>query len=255
MKTTETAQAAGERTDRRVLVTGASGGIGRAIATALARDGFDVCVHYHSNREGAEATAAEVEAVGGRAPGLLAFDVADREATAAALVADIQQRGPFWGLVINAGIHDDAPLPAMKPEAWDRVLRTNLDGFYNVCRPLLMPMVRHHDGGRVVSISSIAALAGNRGQANYAASKAGLIAASKSLAQELAKRAITVNCVAPGLIETDMIAGAPVEELAKRIPMRRLGTAAEVAAAVAFLFSPGAAYITGEVLSVNGGML
>jgi len=240
---------------RRVLVTGASGGIGRAIAVALATDGFDVAVHFHKNRDGAEATAAAVAAVGKDAPPLLCFDVADRDATAAVLGAELKERGAFWGLVMNAGIHSDAPLPAMKPEAWDRVIRTNLDGFYNVSHPLLMPMVRGHGGGRVVSISSIAGIAGNRGQANYAASKAGIIAASKSLAQELAKRAITVNCVAPGLIDTDMIAGAPVEDIVRMIPMRRLGRAEEIAATVAFLFSDGAAYITGQVISVNGGML
>ena len=244
-------------TTRRVLVTGASGGIGRAIAVALAADGFRVAVHYHRSRAAAEETAAAVRAasIGGGEPPLLCFDVADRETTAACLGAELKERGPFWGIVLSAGIHADAPLPAMKPEDWDRVLRTNLDGFYNVSHPLLMPMVRAHGGGRVVAISSLAGIAGNRGQANYAASKAGIIAAAKSLAQELAKRAITVNCVAPGWIDTDMIAGAPVDEIARSIPMRRLGTAAEVAATVAFLFSPGAAYITGQVISVNGGLL
>ena len=252
---TKTGTESGATAARRVLVTGASGGIGRAIAIRLAEDGFDVAVHYHSSADAAAKTASEVERVRGTAPVMLRFDVADREATSSALTSFVAEHGPFWGLVLNAGIHADAPLPAMKPDAWDRVMRTNLDGFYNVSQPLLMPMVRSHRGGRVVAISSVAALAGNRGQANYAASKAGIIAASKSLAQELAKRAITVNCVAPGLIETDMIAGAPVEEIVRQIPMRRLGRPEEIAATVAFLFSDGAAYITGQVLSVNGGML
>ncbi len=236
-------------------MTGASGGIGSAIARALAAAGFDLTLHYRSGREACEKTAAACRDAGAGDVRLVGFDVADREATMSALAAEMEATGPFWGIVANAGIHADAPLPAMKPEAWDRVLRTNLDGFYNVVQPLVMPMVRARRGGRIVSISSIAGIAGNRGQANYAASKAGIIAASKSVAQELAKREITVNCVAPGLIETEMIAGAPIEEITKMIPMRRLGRPEEIGATVAFLFSEGAAYITGQVISVNGGML
>ncbi len=238
---------------RRVLVTGGSRGIGRAVALRLARAGFAITLNYRSRRDEAETARAEIVASGGDA-GLLPFDVADREATGEALAADLAAHGPFWGVVCNAGVNADAPFPAMKPEAWDRVIRTNLDGFYNVVQPLVMPMVRAHRGGRIVVMSSASGVIGNRGQVNYAASKAGLSAAARSLSLELAKRDITVNSVAPGLIETEMIAGAPREEIEKLIPMRRVGRPEEVAALVEFLFSDDAAYITGQTISVNGGL-
>jgi 3-oxoacyl-[acyl-carrier protein] reductase len=241
-------------TPRRVLVTGASRGIGRAIALSLARDGFEVALGYRQGKAEAEAALAEIEDRGGRAV-VLGFDVADRETSGETLAADIAERGAFYGAVHNAGVHADAPFPGMKGADWDRVLRTNLDGFYNVLNPLIMPMVRARRGGRIVTISSVAGIAGNRGQVNYAASKAGLIGATKSLAQEVAKRQITVNCVAPGWIETEMLEGADLDALARLVPLQRVGTPEDVAAAVSFLFSSGASYITGQVISVNGGMI
>ena len=241
-------------THRRVLVTGASRGIGRGIALSLARDGFEVALGYLRGKAEAEAAQAEIENLGGRAV-VLGFDVADREASGETLAADIAERGPYYGAVHNAGVHADAPFPGMKGADWDRVLRTNLDGFYNVLNPLIMPMVRARRGGRIVTISSVAGIAGNRGQVNYAASKAGLIGATKSLAQELAKRQITVNCVAPGWIETEMLEGADLDALAQLVPLQRVGTPEDVATAVSFLFSSGASYITGQVISVNGGMI
>lgn len=239
---------------RRALVTGGSRGIGRAIALTLARAGMEVCVNYRGNDAAAAAALEEIQAAGGKATSLR-FDVADREAAALRLAEEVANAGPFWAVVCCAGIHEDAAFPAMKAETWDRVIRTNLDGFYNVLHPLVMPMVRAHDGGRVVVLSSIAAIAGNRGQTNYAASKAGLIGAAKSLALELAKRKITVNAVVPGLIETEMIEGTRAADMAKLVPMQRLGRPEEVAATVGFLCSEGASYITGQAISVNGGML
>ncbi|WP_445679393.1 3-oxoacyl-ACP reductase FabG [Radicibacter daui] len=239
---------------RLILVTGASKGIGAAVARRLARDGFDIAIHYNSDAEGAGAVARDVEACG-QAALRLQFDVADRQATADALEAFMASHGAPYGLVMNAGIARDAPFPALEGEDWDAVLGTNLDGFYNVARPLVMPMIQARKGGRIVALTSIAGLAGNRGQVNYSASKAGIIGAVKALALELAKRKITVNAVAPGVIETQMTEGLPAEHLEALIPMRRYGTADEVAAAVAFLCGDEAGYITRQVISVNGGML
>ena len=235
---------------RTILVTGASKGIGRAIALRLARDGFEIVVHYGTDRDGAERTLADI---GGKGR-LLGFDIAERAACFAVLEADIDAHGPYYGAVLNAGIARDSAFPAMSGEEWDAVLRTNLDGFYNVLQPLIMPMVRARKGGRIVTLSSVSGMVGNRGQANYSAAKAGIIGATKTLAIELAKRRITVNCVAPGLIETAMIAGAPREEIVKAIPMQRIGQPEEVAAAVSFLCSDDAGYVTRQVLAVNGGL-
>lgn len=241
-------------TSKRVLVTGASGGIGRAIARALAASGFQLGLHYHTNSAKAEQLAQELGAAGAVAH-CLGFDAANREATRRALHADLEKHGAYWGVVCNAGITADNTFAAMPGEDWDRVLAANLDSFYNVLQPLVMPLVRMRSGGRIVTIASVAGQMGNRGQTNYSAAKAGLIGASKALAVELASRGITVNCVAPGLIETDMLHGAPVAEILKQIPLGRLGQPQEVAALVAFLFSEAAAYITRQVIAVNGGML
>ena len=240
--------------DKVALVTGASRGIGRAIALRLARDGFDLVVHCRSRRAEAEAVVAEIAALG-REARVLCFDVADRAACATALAADMETHGAYHGVVCNAGIARDNAFPAMSGEEWDEVIHTNLDGFFNVLQPVVMPMVRRRQPGRIVTLSSVSGLAGNRGQANYSAAKAGIIGASKALALELAKRQITVNCVAPGLIETDMLPAEVVEEALKMIPLRRIGQPEEVAAVVAFLMSDEAAYVTRQVISVNGGMV
>jgi 3-oxoacyl-[acyl-carrier protein] reductase len=238
---------------KSVLVTGSSRGIGKAIALRLARDDYDIVLHCRSRREEADSVARSVVALGRQAR-VLQFDVGERQATAAALKTDIEQHGCYYGVVCNAGIVRDNVFPAMSGEDWDIVLRTNLDSFYNVLNPLIMPMVRRRAPGRIVTITSLSGLIGNRGQVNYSAAKAGIIGASKALALELAKREITVNCVAPGLIETEMIADAPLEEMLKLIPARRIGKPEEVAAVVSFLLAEDAAYITRQVISVNGGM-
>ena len=237
-----------------VLVTGSSRGIGRAIALQLAQDGYNIVLHCRSGREQAEAVAAEIAALG-RESRILQFDIVDRAAAREVLLADVEAHDAYYGVVCNAGLTADNAFPAMPEEDWDRVVHTNLDGFYNVLHPLTMPMVRRKAPGRIVVMTSVSGLAGNRGQVNYSASKAGLIGASKALALELAKRKITVNCVAPGLIDTEMVGeDLPVDEIMKMVPARRLGTPEEVAATVAFLMHERAAYITRQVISVNGGL-
>ena len=241
----------------RALVTGASRGIGAAIVRKLAADGFPVIVHYRSGEGPARAVVDEIEKAGGKAE-LVAFDVADHAAAGAALSKLLLDPRPIGVLVNNAGVTADGPFPAMDHEAWSKVIRTSLDGFYNVTQPLTMPMVRLR-WGRIIQITSVSGVVGNRGQVNYSAAKAGLIGATKALSMELAKRNITVNAVAPGPAEGEMFdralaQGTPLDEVLKHIPMRRLATAEDVAAAVSFLASDAAGYITGQVLGVNGGM-
>jgi 3-oxoacyl-[acyl-carrier protein] reductase len=239
---------------RTILVTGASKGIGRAIALRLARDGFDIAVHYGKDSDGAGETLDAVRAAG-RQGRLLSCDIANRGQCRERLETDIAAHGAYYGAVLNAGITRDGAFPALSDEDWDQVVDTNLGGFFNILHPLVMPMVSARKGGRIAALSSVSGLVGNRGQVNYSAAKAGIIGAVKALAIELAKRAITVNCVAPGLIETAMTEGLPAEEILKIVPLRRMGKPEEVAAAVAFLCSDEAGYITRQVISVNGGMI
>ena len=237
-----------------ILVTGSSRGIGRAIALRLARAGFDIVLHCRARRFDAETVQAQIEALG-RQVRILQFDVSDRAACRQALEADIEAHGAYYGVVCNAGLTRDGAFPALSEDDWDQVLRTNLDGFYNVLHPLSMPMIRRRKPGRIVCITSVSGMIGNRGQVNYSASKAGVIGAAKALAIELGKRRITVNCVAPGLIDTEIVdEQVPVEEILKMIPAARMGTPEEVAGAVNFLMSEEAAYFTRQVLAVNGGL-
>ena len=238
---------------RAVLITGASKGIGAAIAAALGGQGFEIVVHYRSDREGAERTAAAIGAQGGTAR-LIAFDVTDRRACREALEADIAAHGAYYGVVSNAGVHRDNAFPLLTEQDWDEVIRTDLDGFFNVLQPCIMPMIRARHGGRIVTVSSVSGVLGNRGQVNYSAAKAGIIGATKALALELAKRKITVNCIAPGLIDNVELAAEDKERILDLIPLRRLGRPEEVAALVAYLMSDLAAYVTRQVISIDGGL-
>jgi len=240
--------------NKTVLITGASRGIGRAIALYLAPLGYNLVLHYNSNKNAAEETLTQVKNLGGNGR-ILSFDIANRADTEKIINDDIAQNGVYYGVVCNAGINSDAPFPLMDGDQWDSVIHTNLDGLYNVLHPIVMPMISARTPGRIIALSSISGVIGNRGQVNYAASKSGIIGAVKSLAIELAKRNITVNCIAPGVIETDMTADLPIEEIKKMIPMHRMGNPREIASLVAYLLSDDAGYITRQVISVNGGMI
>lgn len=242
--------------NRSVLVTGASKGIGRAIAQQLAADGFTVGVHYHRDEHGAQQTLQQIEQAGGNAR-LLSFDVSNREQCREVLESEIARHGAWYGVVSNAGIARDAAFPALSEDDWDSVIHTNLDSFYNVIHPCIMPMIGARNGGRIITLSSVSGVMGNRGQVNYSAAKAGIIGATKALAIELAKRKITVNCIAPGLIDTGMIEmeDAALKEAMAMIPMKRMGQTQEVAGLASYLMSDIAGYVTRQVISINGGML
>ncbi len=241
---------------RSVLVTGASKGIGRAIALKLAADGFTLGVHYHRDTAGAQDTLNAIQQAGGNGR-LLSFDVGNRAQCREVLEQDMEVNGPWYGVVSNAGIARDGAFPALSEEDWDSVIHTNLDSFYNVIHPCIMPMIGTRKGGRIITLSSVSGVMGNRGQVNYSAAKAGIIGATKALAIELAKRNITVNCIAPGLIDTGMIEmeEAALKEAMAIIPMKRMGQADEVAGLASYLMSDIAGYVTRQVISINGGML
>jgi 3-oxoacyl-[acyl-carrier protein] reductase len=239
--------------EKSVLITGAGRGIGRAIALAVSAAGYRVTAHYHRSEAAAETLVEEIRSRGGKAD-LLRFDIADREESREKLEAYVKAQGVPWGIICNAGINADNAFPALSGEEWDSVIHTNLDGFFNVLHPLVMPLCRKKQG-RVITMASVSGLIGNRGQVNYSASKAGIIGATKALAVELASRSITVNCIAPGIIETAMIQDAPLDKILPAIPMGRIGRPEEVAALAVFLLSESASYITRQVISVNGGIL
>jgi len=239
--------------EKKVLVTGASRGIGRAIALAVSEAGYSVTAHYNKGKEAAESLKAEIQQKGGQAE-LIQFDVTNRDDCCEKLEKWISENDNVWGIICNAGVCADNSFPGMSADEWDTVIRTDLDSFYNVLHPVIMPLCRKKKG-RIITISSVSGIMGNRGQVNYSAAKAGIIGASKALAVELASRSITVNCIAPGMIETEMIADLPMDTVIPMIPMGRVGKPEEVSALAVFLLSEQASYITRQVISVNGGML
>lgn len=239
-----------ERNNKEVLITGSSRGIGRAAAILLAKNGYHIVLHCNKNIDKAKEVQKEI----GQNSRILQFDISNREETKRVLLDDIEKNGVYYGIVLNAGIAQDNVLPAMEDSEWDNVINTNLGGFYNVIKPLIMPIIQSKKKNRIIALSSVSGITGNRGQMNYSASKAGIIGAVKALSLEVAKRGITVNCVAPGVIESDMTVDLPKEQVINMIPMKRFGKPEEVAAVINFLMSEGASYITGQVISVNGGM-
>lgn len=239
-----------DKNNKEILITGSSRGIGKATAILLAEQGYNIVLHCNKNIDKAKAVQEEI----GNNARILQFDISNREQTQEVLTKDIEENGVYFGLVLNAGIAKDSVFPAMEDEEWDSVINTNLNGFYNVVKPLILPMIQSRQKGRIVTLSSVSGLSGNRGQVNYSASKAGIIGATKALSLEVAKRGITVNCVAPGVIESDMTEDLPKDRVLDMIPMKRFGTAEEVANVIGFLVSNKASYITGQVISVNGGL-
>lgn len=241
-----------ENSEKKILVTGASGGIGRAIAVDAAKSGYYVICHYNHGKEKAQETLSLIEKEGGHGE-LIQFDVTDRDQCKIRLDELLENHGSLWGVVNNAGINKDNTFAGMSGEEWDSVVHTNLDSFYNVLNPLVMPMCRKKQG-RIITIASVSGVIGNRGQTNYSASKAGIIGATKALAVELASRSITVNCIAPGIIETEMVKDAPMDLILQTVPMKRVGKPEEVSSLAVFLLSEQASYITRQVISVNGGI-
>lgn len=235
---------------KEILITGSSRGIGKATAKLLAKQGYKIVLHCNKNIDKAKSVQEEI----GENSRILQFDISNREQTTEILTNDIAKNGVYFGLVLNAGITKDNVFPAMEDDEWDSVINTNLNGFYNVVKPLILPMIQSRQKNKIVTLSSVSGLSGNRGQVNYSASKAGIIGATKALSLEVAKRGITVNCVAPGVIESDMTEDLPKDKVLDMIPMKRFGTAEEVANVIEFLISEKASYITGQVISVNGGL-